>query len=50
MEQLPKDVLIEIALNLNAIDLLNFCKLQKRETQAICQNENFWRRKLVKDY
>ena len=50
LEQLPKDVLIEIALNLDAPNLINFCKIQKRQNQAICQNEHFWRQKLLKDY
>ena len=50
LEQLPKDVLIEIALNLDAPNLINFCKIQKRENQAICQNEHFWRQKLLKDH
>lgn len=50
MEKLPKDILIEIALNLNPDDVINFCKSAKRENQVICQNEHFWRRKLVKDY
>lgn len=46
MEKLPKDILIEIALNLNP----NVCQSAKRENQVICQNEHFWRQKLVKDY
>ena len=50
MEKLPKDILIEIALNLNPNDVISFCKSGKRENQVICQNEHFWRQKLVKDY
>jgi hypothetical protein len=50
MESVPKDLLFDIALNLNTLDLINFCKVQKRHNQYICNSERFWKTKLLKDY
>lgn len=50
METLPKDVLIEMALNLSPPDLISFCASSKTQNKIICQSETFWRRKLQKDY
>lgn len=50
MDTLPKDVVVEMALNLSPPDLINFCITEKRQNQIVCNSEIFWRRKLVKDY
>ena len=49
METLPKDVAIEMALNLSPADLIRFCSASKAQNR-ICNSNDFWRRKLKKDY
>ena len=49
METLPKDVAIEMALNLSPADLIRFCSASKAQNR-ICNSNDFWRRKLEKDY
>ena len=49
MQTLPKDVAIEMALNLSAPDLISFCSASKSQNR-ICNSNDFWRRKLEKDY
>ena len=49
METLPKDVAIEMALNLSPPDLISFCSSSKTQNR-ICNSNDFWRRKLEKDY
>ena len=49
MESLPKDVVIEMALNLSPVDLIRFCSASKAQNR-ICNSNDFWRRKLDKDY
>ena len=49
MESLPKDVAIEMALNLSPVDLIRFCSASKAQNR-ICNSRDFWRRKLEKDY
>ena len=50
MNTLPKDVTVEIALNLKPVDLVKFCVANKKTNSRICDSKDFWRRKLVKDY
>ena len=50
MDTLPKDVTMEIALNLKPADLVRFCSSNKKFKTNICDSKDFWRRKLVKDY
>lgn len=50
MDKFPKEILIEIALDLDMEHIIKFCKTNKRVNLAICENENFWRMKLIKDY
>lgn len=50
MEGLPKDVLMETALNLSPPDLISLCATNKKQNDALCNSEIFWRRKLEKDY
>ena len=49
MENLPKDVAIEMALNLSPVDLISLCSSSKTQNR-ICNSNNFWRRKLDRDY
>lgn len=42
---LSRDVLIEVALNLDSPQLLPFCNLN-RKTQEVCNSRIFWIRKL----
>ena len=49
MESLPKDVMAEMALNLSAPDLISLCSASKSQNR-ICNSNDFWRRKLEKDY
>ena len=49
MNNLPKDVTVEIALNLKPRDLIKFCSTN-RKMSNICNSKDFWRRKLVTDY
>lgn len=49
METLPKDVAIEMALNLSPPDFISFCSTSKAQNR-ICNSNDFWRRKLEKDY
>jgi hypothetical protein len=50
METLPKDVRMELAMNLSPPDLINFCATEKKQSLEICGSKDFWRRKLEKDY
>ena len=47
---LPKDPTLLIALELSPIDLLNLCKSNKRFNNLICNNQQFWQMKLIKDF
>ena len=50
MEQTDKNVLIDLALNLDLNSLSNLCKTSKKINEIICANDLFWRKKLNKDY
>ena len=50
MNNLPKDVTVEIALNLKPADLVKFCSVNMKTNSRICDSKDFWRRKLIKDY
>jgi hypothetical protein len=47
--ELPRDVQMETALNLSYEDLLNLCKTNTK-LAGICKNNDFWRRKILKDF
>lgn len=49
MEKLNKDELILLALELDLGSILKFCASSKRFNEKICQDNNFWRRKLDKE-
>lgn len=50
LEKLPKDLLIELALSFDLASLLNFCQSSKNINQIICENIQFWYRKLITDF
>ena len=45
-----KDQIVLIALDLGISDVFSLCKTNKRLNAIICQNDNFWINKLVRDY
>lgn len=48
MENLSKDVLILLAIEMDYADILNFCKSSKRIDNYVCKNKFFWLNKLSK--
>lgn len=50
MEQLPGDVVFSIALMMDLPEILSLCKTSKRFNRIICENRNFWLRRLQRDY
>lgn len=50
MNNLPKDLLIVLALNLEYEEILNLCQTNKRVNDIVCKNKLFWKQKLVKEY
>ena len=50
MENLPKDVVALLAIDLDYVDILKLCRSSSRMNRFICQNEDFWRNKLYKTY
>lgn len=49
METLPKDLLIELALELPGKDLITLCQTSQRYN-FICNSQTFWGKKLWKDF
>ena len=47
---LSKDILIELAIELNLPDIVNWCSLNKKFDNLTCKNDIFWRRKFIHDY
>jgi hypothetical protein len=50
MNELPKDIIIYLALNMDILDVLSICKASKKFNQNICNNKNYWISKLKKDF
>ena len=50
MENLPRDVLITLALELDFPSILAFCTTNKRINEKVCLNDKFWLTKLRRDY
>jgi hypothetical protein len=50
MEAASKDVLFTIAMNLELPTLLKWCQSNSRINRDVCQNDNVWRAKLLRDY
>lgn len=49
-EDLPNDVIRQMALDLTSEDIFNLCLTNKRFNKVICDDENFWRNKLKRDF
>ncbi len=47
---LPRDVLINLALELAYPDILNLCKSAERFDRDLCQNNAFWKLKIQKEF
>lgn len=50
MERASKNVLFTIAMNLELPNLLRWCASNGRINKDVCQNNDVWRSKLMKDY
>jgi len=50
VKDLPKDILVLLALDLDINTLLNLCLSSKKINRKVCENRDFWRSKLNKDF
>ena len=52
MDQLPRDVIEKMSMELPSKDLLNLCVSQSRDgnIRKLCQNDQFWMRRFQKDF
>ena len=50
MEKTSKDMLVQIALELDLKDILNFCNSFKKVNEKICKDDMFWRNKIEKEH
>ena len=50
MEQLPKDVWVLMALDLDLQALLNLCRTNKQFNDRICNSQQFWSQRISREY
>ena len=50
MNYLPKDLLIELALDLDLPEVIKFCSSSQRINKTICESDVFWSKKFIRDY
>lgn len=50
LNDLPLEVLLHIALQMDLPELLNFCKSSKEINDKTCRNNLFWIKKLKRDF
>ncbi len=50
MNALPVDVLLLITLDMETEDVISWCQTNSRFRDIICNNPNFWRNKLFRNY
>jgi hypothetical protein len=50
IQQLPKDVLLLMALDFDANTITNLCSTSHKFNNIICKNTDFWKRKFLKEY
>ena len=50
LDELPRDPLLVVAMNMDFSTLNNFCKSSEKINEKICNNDNFWRNKLAQDF
>lgn len=46
----PEDVIIQLALDLDLPDLLNLCRVSRRFDRNTCRNDIFWMNKSIRDF
>ena len=49
-DKLSRDEIFSIALMLDLPDILSFCRISKKFNNNVCNNNNFWIRRLKQDY
>jgi hypothetical protein len=47
---LPPDVIVLLALEMNLDTILNYCLVNKKFNSLVCDSQNFWRIKYQKDF
>src|SRR5665647_3930808 len=50
MEDITKDILFKVAIDLNLSDLLHLCQTNRRFNNLFCNNDEFWRIKLYREF
>lgn len=50
ISDLPKDVIIYLALTMDLPEILGLCRTNSRFNDLVCENDTFWRNKLSQDY
>ncbi len=50
MDTLSKDALVLLAMELDYADIIKFCQTSKKVDRYVCQNNDFWRNRLYKEY
>ena len=50
LSHLNRDLLIELALDLDLPEVIKFCSSSQRINKTICESDVFWRKKFIKDY
>ena len=50
MENFPIDILVMMALDMDTVEAVKLCKTSTRLNRAICNNPNFWRSKIERDF
>ena len=48
--QLPRDVIIYMAITMDLPELYNLCQTSRRFNELVCENQTFWMNRLEKDY
>lgn len=50
ISQVPKDVLLQMALDFDANMITNLCSTSHHFNNIICKNNSFWKKKFLKEY
>ena len=50
MDHLPKDLLIELALDLDLPEVIKFCGTSQRINKTVCESDIFWMKRFIRDY
>lgn len=49
-EDFPNEIIFNIALNIPLCNIINFCLINKRFNEIICNENYFWKQKFIKDF